>query len=73
MAGLDSLFFFFLRKPREATVQSYEGEVKSTVRAQDMEDASSVRSPLKKAADMKWKEVLHDVEVEGCRVSKPFR
>lgn len=53
MAGLDSLFFFFLRKPREATVQSYEGEVKSAVQAQDVEDVSSVRSPLKKAADMK--------------------
>lgn len=68
----DWIHCFFLRKPREATVQSYEGEVKSTVQAQDVEDASSVRSPLKKAADMKWKEDLHDVELEGCGVSKPF-
>lgn len=70
VAGLDSLFY--IRKPREATVQSYEGEVKGTVQAQDVEDASSVGSPLKKAADMKWREALHDEELEGCGISKSF-
>ena len=47
-------------------------KVKSKVQAQDVEDASSVGSPLKKAADMKWREALHDVALEGCGVSKPF-
>lgn len=54
-------------------MQSYEGEVRGTEQAQDVEDASSVGSPLKKAADMKWREALHDVELEGCGASKPFR